>query len=81
MQDNFSIDGATSRLNSGDIVFEFAISEDRRLKIRAYNRYEQTIAGQLNKTGVGLSYRREFDTFKEFFQGLKQKKKKKKEEK
>ncbi len=78
LQNNEELAGATSRLNSQDVVFEFSITEDRRLKIRAYNRYEQTIAGLLNRTGLGLTYRREFDTFKELFKRNKSKKNEKK---
>jgi hypothetical protein len=58
---------------AGDVTFEYKISNDNRLKIRAYNRNAPTVEGTKNKIGVGLSYRREYDSFAEFL-GKKKKK-------
>lgn len=68
---NLSLQGATSTFNSGDFIIEYALTENRRLKVRVYNRYEQNIDGARYKYGVGMSYRREFDDFSEFLQSLK----------
>ncbi|MEO6130693.1 MAG: translocation/assembly module TamB domain-containing protein, partial [Saprospiraceae bacterium] len=59
---------------AGDITFEYYLTPDRRLKIRAYNRNEVTFEGRKNKVGLGLAYRREYDTFSEIFAGKKNKK-------
>jgi hypothetical protein len=58
---------------AGDVAFSYKITPDGRLKIRAYNQNAPTIEGRRNKTGVGLTYRREYDTFHEFL-GRKKKK-------
>ncbi len=51
---------------AGDVTFSYKITPDGKLKIRAYNQNAQTIEGRRNKTGVGLTYRREYNTFDEF---------------
>jgi hypothetical protein len=58
---------------AGDIQFEYDITPDRRLKIRAYNRSTLTIEGRKNKIGVGLAYRREYGSFGEIFRRKKKK--------
>jgi hypothetical protein len=52
---------------AGDVVFEYQITPDRRLKIRAYNRNTLTVEGRKNKVGVGLAYKREYDSLGEIF--------------
>ncbi len=64
---------------AGDVTFSYKITPDGKLKIRAYNQNAQTIQGRRNRTGVGLTYRREYDTFDEFL-GKKKKKDKKEDE-
>ncbi len=64
---------------AGDVTFSYKITPDGRLKIRAYNQNAPTIEGRRNKTGVGLTYRREYNTFSEFL-GKKKKKENKAEE-
>ena len=61
---------------AGDVTFSYKITPDGRLKVRAYNQNAPYIDGRRNKTGVGLTYRREYKTFDEF---LGKKKKQKKE--
>ena len=61
----------------GDVVAEYAISNDRRLKVKVYQLYDRSIFGGLSQRGVGLSYRREGDTFKELFARNRKKKAKK----
>ncbi|MDX1476542.1 MAG: translocation/assembly module TamB domain-containing protein [Saprospiraceae bacterium] len=55
---------------AGDYALEYVLTADRRLKIRFYHRNEWTIEGRKSKVGLGLSYRREFDSFGEWLQGL-----------
>ncbi len=56
---------------AGDVVIEYTLTKDRRFKVRFYQLTDQTFEGRRNKTGLGFSYRREFDTFKEFLGGMK----------
>ncbi len=63
---------------AGDVTFSYKLTPDGRLKIRAYNQNAPYIqGGRRNKTGVGLTYRREYNSFRDF---LGKKKKGKKEE-
>ena len=56
---------------AGNYVVEYLLSPEGTLKIRAYHRTEPDIAGsKINKTGLGISYRKEFDSFDEFLKGL-----------
>jgi hypothetical protein len=62
---------------AGDLVVEYFLTEQRNLKVRFYQSTEPEIGGgRRNKTGLGLSFRKEFDTFREFLQGLKRQTKK-----
>lgn len=61
-----------------EFVIEYAITKDRRLKIRAYQSSEPDIGGgQRTKYGGGLSFRKEFDSLSELFNFIKKKPKKK----
>lgn len=56
---------------AGDFAVEYVLTRDRRLKIRFSHRNDQTIEGQKKfKYGIGLSYRREFDSFGELLRGI-----------
>jgi hypothetical protein len=56
---------------AGDLAIEYVLSKDRTLKIRFYQSTEPEIGGgRRNQTGLGLSYRKEFDSFREFLKGL-----------
>jgi hypothetical protein len=72
--DNNSLLGSTVQagsFTSGDIVVEYALTSDRRLKLRAYASQEVVIGGGFRRrVGAGLSYRTEFDTFQEFLAGF-----------
>ncbi|MCB0662874.1 MAG: translocation/assembly module TamB domain-containing protein, partial [Saprospiraceae bacterium] len=60
-------------LTSGDFTIEYALTADRRLKIKAYASQETVIGnGTRTRYGAGLSYRNEFDNFKELIDGIKQ---------
>jgi hypothetical protein len=55
-----------------DVSFEYLISADGRLRVIGFNRSDADlgdIAGvtRRNRTGIQLSYRKDFDTFAEFF--------------
>jgi hypothetical protein len=55
-----------------NLVLEYVLNDSRTLKIRGYERLEPDIAGGRRlQVGTGLSWRREFDTLKEFFEGFK----------
>ncbi len=55
----------------GDIVVEAFLNKERTLKLRAYSIFEPSIiGGNDTKVGTGLSYRKEFNSFKELFQSL-----------
>ena len=54
----------------GDFIVEYAISESGNLKVRAYNRSESNIFGPRIRTGVGISYQREFETFESLFKEI-----------
>lgn len=49
----------------GDFILEYYITPDGRLKIKAYNRSENTILGPSVRTGIGISYRKEFNTLQD----------------
>jgi len=72
---------------AGDFVIEYLLTADGRYKIRAYNRNETGLDfdAQVNETGVGFSYRTEFDNFSEFINSFignaKERRKKRKEKK
>jgi hypothetical protein len=65
------VTGATTVSESeywaGDVTFLYKLTPDGRLKIRAYNQNTLTVEGRKNKVGVGLSYRREYDSLGEMF--------------
>ncbi len=65
---------------AGDVVIEYLLTEDGRVRIKAFSgtEYDVLSRGNKTKTGVGLFYREEFDTFKEFFDSISGKNKVKK---
>lgn len=57
---------------AGDFAIEYFLSADKQFKVRFYQSIQPDVAGsQRNKTGVGLSYRKEYTSFNEFLEGLK----------
>jgi hypothetical protein len=52
---------------AGDVTIEYQITQDRRLRFRAYNRNTMTVEGRKNKIGMGIGYQREYDSFGEIF--------------
>jgi hypothetical protein len=56
------IEASSGVLIGGDFKVEYALTEDRRLKLRVYQRSEPTILGNNRyKVGAGLTFRKEFD--------------------
>lgn len=53
-----------------DVVIEYAISKDRSLKLKVYQRLQPDIGGRRLQVGTGVSFRKEFDTFGEFWRSL-----------
>ncbi|MDP4998278.1 MAG: translocation/assembly module TamB domain-containing protein [Saprospiraceae bacterium] len=77
---NIDLGGNVSRLRSGntgsfvgnDLSIEYVLNEDRSLKLRIYQRLEPDIAGGRRlQIGTGLNYRKEFNSFSEFFASFK----------
>lgn len=66
--------GTSGAFLAGEFVLEYALTENRQLKVRLYGLSDQTLVSQNQRRfqyGVGLSYRKEFDTFSEFISGMK----------
>jgi hypothetical protein len=60
-------------LTSGDFTIEYALTSDRRLKLKAYASQETVIGnGTRTRYGAGISYRNEFDNFQELIDGIKE---------
>ncbi len=74
--DRFTVDIGGSYVDqggqyfTGDIILEYFITKNRRLKLRMYRVSDQTIQGRRDKFGAGISVRREFDSFSEFLEGM-----------
>ena len=60
--------GTTDLLASPDVVAQWSISADGHLRLVGYNRtnYDLTL-GRSNRTGLGLSYRKDFDRLIDLF--------------
>ncbi len=82
---DYKIGQAVSNSNSNflftpDVSFEYLISPDGRFRVIGFNRSDAPLGDisgitRRNRTGVQLSYRKEFDTFEEFFTNEKKKRK------
>ena len=71
--DNKEINPTSSNF-SGDILIEIYLSKNRRYRAQVYNRFAPDYTGTAKnrmKSGVGLSYQREFNSFQELFKGIK----------
>jgi hypothetical protein len=78
------VEGAKAKQNSAsdiasDVVLEYKITKDGRYRLKGFrqNQYESDIDGQFVETGVGISYVRDFDKWKNFFRRTKIEKEKK----
>ncbi len=56
----------------GDISVEYSITEDGRLRVRAFQRseYEGVLEGDVRETGASLIYVRDYNNFSELFQSV-----------
>ena len=74
---DYRLSQATSNSNSNflftpDVSFEYLISPDGRLRVIGFNHSDADIGDisgvtRRNRTGIQLSYRKEFDSFTDFF--------------
>ena len=90
---NITVGGNVSSIetseNSGtffgnDFAIEYSLNKDRSLNLRVFQQLEPDIAGGYKlDVGTGIGFRKEFNSFAEFWKsiGKKSKKKKKQEEK
>lgn len=62
---------ASGAFLGNDLVIEYAINKDRSLKVKVYQRLQPDFSGRRLQVGTGLSFRKEFDSFSEFFKNLK----------
>ena len=63
--------GNTGTFLGNDLVIEYSLTKDRSLKIRVYQRLQPDFSGRRVQVGTGLSYRKEFNTFDEFWRSFK----------
>ncbi|MCH2044415.1 MAG: translocation/assembly module TamB [Saprospiraceae bacterium] len=63
---SLNVDG-NAQYFGGDFTIEYQLTENGQLSLRAYSRTENTILGQTMRYGAGISFRKEFDNFKDFF--------------
>ncbi|MBK7873394.1 MAG: translocation/assembly module TamB domain-containing protein [Saprospiraceae bacterium] len=61
---------ATGTFVGNDVVIEYVINRDRSLKLKVYQRLQPDIGGRRLQVGTGISFRKEFDTFSEFWKNL-----------
>ncbi|MFM2268923.1 MAG: hypothetical protein RL757_2364 [Bacteroidota bacterium] len=63
-----SISGANGDVFlGGDAVIDYAITPDRRLKLRVGYTYDQILDGRRQRPAIGIRYKREFDNIRELF--------------
>lgn len=53
-----------------DFEVEWIVTKDGRWRVRAYNRGEVVVQDYRNKAGIGISYRQEFNSFRELFKEI-----------
>lgn len=69
---NFVNSNVYNRLITPHFEVEYALTEDRRIKVRAYARKDDLNQGQLkDRIGGGISWRKEFDSAADFRKKLK----------
>jgi hypothetical protein len=54
-----------------DVVVEYDLSKDKSLKFRVYQKLQPDFSGRRLRFGAGVSYRKEFESFSDFFNSLK----------
>ena len=65
----------------GDVIVDYNITQDRRMKLRFSNIYDQVLEGRRNKTAAGIRFRQEFDSLQELIDSWKRQRKVEKTEK
>jgi hypothetical protein len=81
-----SSSGATatkSVIPTGNFQVEYSLTEDGRWRAKAFNRtdYDYVSLRNYNKTGIGVSYREEFDNLADLRESIKQRKKERQQKK
>lgn len=82
---DYQLAQASSNTNSNllftpDVTFEYLLTPDGRFRVVGFNRTDAGSLGDIagvtrhNRTGILLSYRKDFDTFGEFFVGSRKRK-------
>ncbi|MDX2068256.1 MAG: translocation/assembly module TamB domain-containing protein [Haliscomenobacter sp.] len=56
-----------------DVVIEYAITPDRNLKLRIFQKLQPDVGGRRFQLGTGLSFRKEYDSFADFIRSFKRK--------
>ncbi|MDO4880189.1 MAG: translocation/assembly module TamB domain-containing protein [Capnocytophaga sp.] len=81
----FPIGGVTQTAVSGDFEFQFLLNKEKTLSAKIFNReneFQQYLLDRIDYTqGIGLSYKVDFDTFRELWRGIFRKNKEDEEEK
>lgn len=72
------VSGSRSVIPTGDFQIQYALTPDGRWSAKAFNRtnYDYYNSRNTNRTGIGISYRKEFDKASELFTAPKKKPKK-----
>ncbi len=60
----------TGAFFGNDLVIEYALTPDRSLTLKVYQRLQPDIGGRRLKVGAGISFRKEYDSFTEFVQSI-----------
>jgi hypothetical protein len=75
---NVDVEGAKAKQNSpseitSDVAIEYKLTEDGRYRLKGFrhNQYEGAIEGLIIETGMGVSYVRDFNKWKDFFRSPK----------
>ncbi|MFN0213710.1 MAG: translocation/assembly module TamB domain-containing protein [Saprospiraceae bacterium] len=54
-----------------DVMVQFAITENRQWRLKAYQRLEPDVSGQRSlRFGLGISFQRDYDTFEDMWKGF-----------
>lgn len=65
---------------TGDVVLEYYLTQNRRFKVNFYQLSDETLEGRRNKTGLGFSVQREFDSVADFISSFRKSSKKEKDQ-
>ncbi len=55
---------------TGNFAIQYVLTEDRRLRVNVYSNSDHTLEGYRIKSGVGLKYQREFNSFESLFASM-----------